>query len=146
MRSWTHGLARPFAVAALGLTLLAAGCGSGGGGGETTVAVPCDDAEFRGQDEELYVTKAVISNAIGSGRAPAAQLPDLRRARKALGDYLATHPPCAEDLLGIAATEQGALDDLDSAIAALESDEDAGPHLSQALGSLQSAQSALIGG
>ena len=70
-------MARPFVVV-LSLTLLvAAGCGEGGGRGETTVAVPCNDAGFRGQDEELYVTKTVISNAIGSSREPAAGLPDL---------------------------------------------------------------------
>lgn len=139
-----RGLARPFVVLLAGLAVLGAGCG--GGGGETTVAVPCNDAAFRAQDEELYVTKTVISNAIGSGREPAAELPDLRRGRKALGEYLAAHPPCADELLGIATTEQSALDALDSAIAALANEEDAEPDLAKALAALQTAQSALTAG
>ncbi len=104
---------------------LAAGCGGGDGGGETTVAVPCNDAAFRAQDEELYVTKAAVSNASGGGGAPATLLLDLQRARRALGGYLAAHPPCADDLRDIAATEQTALDELDAAIAALEDEQDA---------------------
>ena len=99
--------------------------------------MPCNDAAFRAQDEELYVTKTAVSNAIGGGGAPATLLLDLQRARKALGGYLAAHPPCAEDLLGIAATEQTALDELDAAIAALEAKQDAGPHLTEALASLR---------
>ena len=58
--------------------------------------------------------------------APATLLLDLQRARRALGGYLAAHPPCAEDLLGIAATEQTALDELDAAIAALENERGCG--------------------
>lgn len=138
-----RGLARPFVVLVVGLTLLAAGCG---GGSEKTASVPCSDSGFRRQDEELYVTKTVVSNTINSSREPAADLLDLQQGRRALADYLAAHPPCAEDLLGIAATEQSALDDLDAAIAALEKEEDAGAHLSQALASLRTAQSALMGG
>ena len=63
------------------------------------MAVPCNDAAFRAQDEELYVTKTAVSNASGGGGAPATLLLDLQRARRALGGYLAAHPPCAEDLL-----------------------------------------------
>jgi hypothetical protein len=133
-------------VLVLALALLAAGCGSGGGGSETTVAVPCNDAAFRAQDEELYVTKAAVSNASSGGGAPSTLLLDLQRARRALGGYLATHPPCADDLLQIAATEQTALDELDAAIAALEDKQDAASHLPKALASLESAQSALLAG
>lgn len=138
-------MARPVVVLAFALALLATGC-SGGGGGETTVAGPCNDAAFRFQDEELYVTQAAISNASGSAGDPATLLLDLQRARRALAGYVAAHPPCAENLLRIAATEQTAIDELDAAIAALENNEDAGAHLSKALASLQSAQSALAAG
>jgi hypothetical protein len=142
MRSSTRGLGKPFVV--LVLALLVAGCG--GGSGETTVAAQCNDAAFRAQDEELYVTKAAVSNAGSGGGEPAAQLLDLKRARRALAGYLAAHPPCAEDLLSLAATEQTALDEIDAAIVALESTEDAGPHLANALASLQAAQNALLAG
>jgi len=145
-----HGLARSVAVGVLAVTfaVLAAGCGgSGGDGGSKAAAVvPCNDAAFRAQDEELYVTKTAVSNASGGGGAPAVLLLDLQRARKALGDYLAAHPPCADDLLGIADTEHGALDEVDAAIAALEDKDDASPHLTKALASLRSAQSALLAG
>ena len=138
-------MARSVAVTALvlALVLLATACGDGGG--ETTSAAPCNDAAFRGQDEELYVTKTAVSNANGGGGAPAALLLDLQRARRALGGYLAAHAPCGDDLLRIAATERMALDELDAAIAALEDKDDAGPHLTKALASLRSAQSALAG-
>jgi len=139
-------LGRRVAAVAFALALLVTGCGGGGGGGETAAAVPCNDAAFRLQDEELYVAKTAVSNASGGGGAPATLLLDLQRARRALGGYLAAHPPCAGDLRGIAATEQTALEELDAAIAALEAKEDAGPHLTRALASLQSAQSALIAG
>jgi hypothetical protein len=135
-------LAKPVAVVALVLAVVAAGCG-GGSGGETTAA--CDDAAFRAQDEELYVTKTAVSNASeGGAPASAALLLDLQRARRALGDYLASHPPCADDLQRIAATEQSALGELDAAIAALEAKDDAASHLAKALASLRSAQSALV--
>jgi len=140
------GKAVAVAAAALALALVATGCG-GGSGGETTAAAPCDDAAFRAQDEELYVTKTAVSNASGGGAgASETLLLDLRRARKALGDYLAAHPPCADDLEQIAATEQAALDELDAAITALEGKDDAASHLTEALASLRSAQSALIAG
>ena len=141
-------MGKPVAVVALGLALLATGCG-GGSGGETTTAIPCDDAAFRAQDEELYVTKTAVSNAILAARgasSAATLMLDLQRARRALGDYLAAHPPCADDLKRIAATEQTALDELDAAIAALDGKGGATPHLAEALASLRSAQSALIAG
>jgi hypothetical protein len=137
-------LGRRVAAVAFALAFLATGCGGGSGGGETTVAVPCNDAAFRAQDEELYVTKTAISNAAGGGGAAAKLLLDLQRARRALDGYLAAHPPCADDLLRIAATEQTALEELDAAIAALEAKDDAGLQLTKALASLQSAQSALL--
>jgi hypothetical protein len=137
-----RGLGRPFVV--LVLALLAGGCG-GGGGDTTTTAAPCNDAAFRGQDEELYVTKTAVANARGGGD-PATLLLDLRRARRALGGYLDAHPPCAADLREIGATERTALDELSLAIAALEGKQAAGPHLAKALASLQSAQTALLAG
>ena len=133
-------------VLACALAVLAGGCGGGDGGGETIVAVPCNDAAFRAQDEELYVTEAAVSNASGGGGAPATLLLDLQRARRALGGYLAAHPPCADDLREIAATERTALDELDAAIAALEDEQDAAAHLTKSLASLESAQSALLAG
>ena len=92
------------------------------------------------------MTKTAVSNASGAAGAPASVLLDLQRARRALGGYLATHPPCADDLRGIAATEQTALEELDAAISALEAKGDARPNLTKALASLQSAQSALLAG
>jgi len=92
------------------------------------------------------VTKTAVSNASDGGGAPSILLLDLQRARRALGGYLAAHPPCAEDLLEIAATEQTALDELDAAIAALEHKQDVASHLTGSLASLESAQSALLAG
>lgn len=137
-------MAKSFVV--LVLALLVAGCGGGGGGSETTAAVPCDDAAFRAQVEELYVTKAAVSNASGGGGDPAILLLDLQRARRALGGYLDAHPPCAEDLLHLAATEQTALEEIDAAIAALQGNEDAAPHLANAQASLVAAESGLTAG
>ena len=137
-----RGSGRPLVV--LVLALVAAGCG-GGGGEATTTSVPCSDAGFRAQDEELYVTKTAVANAQGGGD-PAMLLLDLQRAERALGGYLDAHPPCAEDLRDIEANERTALDELSLAIAALESQEDATPHLAKTLASLQSAQSALLAG
>ena len=54
-------------IVALGLLLT--GCG-GAGSNSAGSTVPCDDAAFRAQDEELYVTHAVIENTTaGSGVA-----------------------------------------------------------------------------
>jgi hypothetical protein len=139
-----HGSGRPVAALASALALVAVGCG-GGRGDETTAAVPCNDAAFRAQDEELYVTRTATSNASGGG-APAIVLLDLQRARKALGDYLAAHPPCDADLVGIAATEQTAIGELDAAVDALESRENAESHLAKAFAALRSAQRALTSG
>jgi hypothetical protein len=135
-------LARRAALLALGLALLAAGCGGGGDGGST---VPCDDKAFRAQDEELYVTHATVSNAISSSGDPAALLLDLRRARKALAGYLDAHPPCDEALAGIATTEQSAISALDEAISARAAGEDGGEPLARAKAALEKAQKELAG-
>ena len=132
------------AILALALALVLLGLGAGCGGDEPDAAVPCDDAAFRAQDEELYVTRATISNAIGGGSGdPAALLLDLRRARAALGGYLDTHPPCDGALRAIAATEEEAIASLDEAIAALDRGTDARKQLAGALQALRAAQSGL---
>jgi hypothetical protein len=137
-------LGRAVPVIVVALVLVAAGCG--GGGDEQTVTVACNDAAFRAQDEELYVTKTAISNAIGGAGEPAAVLLDLRRARKALGTYLDAHPPCADDLAAVADTEQKAIGSLDEGIDALSGGNDAGKPLADALAALTKAQSTLASG
>jgi hypothetical protein len=140
MRFWIGGLAKAlFLVAA---TLLLAGCGGEGtnNGGST---VPCDDVGFRAQDEELYVTHAVITNTIGGSGDPATVLLDLGRARKALAGYLDAHPPCDKGLLGIAKTERDAIAALDDAIAARKAGADDGELLVRAGDALEKAQSEL---
>jgi len=135
-------LARAVVVLAAALTLAVAGCG--GGGDETASAVPCSDAAFRAQDEELYVTKATVSNAVGGGSGDRATLlRDLRRARAALAGYLDAHPPCDDSLLEIAATEHDAIGALDDAITALDEGDDARTQLASALEALTAAQSSL---
>jgi len=140
MRSWTGGLGR--ALTAVALVLALAGCG-GSGGDDSGSSVSCDDSAFRAQDEELYVTKAAVSNAIGGAGDPAALLLDLRRARTALAGYLDAHPPCGEALVEIATTEREAIAALDDAIAALDEGAVAGTKLASALDALESAQSRL---
>ena len=131
----------PRAFAVVVLVLLLAGCGGGGDGSGS--AVPCDDAGFRAQDEELYVTQATVSNAIGGGGDPATLLLDLRRARTALAGYIDTHAPCDDVLVGIATTEREAITELDQAIAELDQGGEAGVPLARALEALGSAQSRL---
>ena len=131
-------------VLVVALVLVAAGCG--GGKDEQTVTVACNDAAFRAQDEELYVTKTAVSNAIGGAGERAALLLDLRRARKALGTYLDAHPPCGDDLVAIAATEQKAIGSLDQGIDALSGGKDAGKPLADSLAALTEAQSTLASG
>jgi hypothetical protein len=139
------GSARASLVLLASLLLVAAGCG-GGGGDAQTVSVACDDAAFRAQDEELYVTKAAVSNTIGAAGDSAALLHDLRRARKALTTYLDAHPPCADDLAAVDATERKAIASLDEAIDALDGGDDAGTQLAAALAALTDAQTALASG
>jgi hypothetical protein len=129
---------------AVSLIVLVAGCG--GGGDDRMVTVACDDAAFRAQDEELYVTKTAVANALGGAGDRATVLLDLRRARTALATYLDAHPPCAGDLVDIAVTEREAIGALDQAIAALAAGDDARAQLARARASLASAQSALASG
>ena len=132
------------AVVSLAAALTLAGAGCGGGGDEPASAVPCSDATFRAQDEELYVTKTTISNAVGGGSGDhATLLLDLRRARAALAGYLDAHPPCDDSLLEVAANEHEAIGALDAAITALDEGDDARTQLTSALGGLTSAQNAL---
>ena len=128
----------PRAFAVVVLVLLLAGCGGGGDGSGS--AVPCDDAGFRAQDEELYVTQATVSNAIGGGGDPATLLLDLRRARTALAGYLDTHVPCDDVLVAIATAERKAITELDQAIAELDQDAAAGVPLARALEALEAAR------
>ena len=140
------GSVRPVVgVIALALVLALTGCGGGGSGEEAATTVPCNDVPFRAQDEELYVTKAAISNAIGAAGAPAALLLDLRRARGALGGYLDAHPPCDSALTEIETTERDALAALDAAITSLTGDKAAGDDLTSALKGLTEAQQKLAG-
>jgi len=135
-------LARAGVILAAVLTLVLAGCG--GEGDDPTSAVPCSDVAFRAQDEELYVTRATISNAVGGGSGDQATLLlDLRRARAALAGYLDAHPPCDDSLLEIAATEHEAIGALDGAITALDAGDDARKQLASALEALTAAQNAL---
>ena len=137
-----RGLARTACALVAVLTLVLAGCG--GGGDDSASAVPCSDAAFRAQDEELYVTRATISNAVRGGSGDhATLLLDLRRARAALAGYLEAHPPCDDPLLEVAATEHEAIGALDAAITALDEGDDARTQLTSALGGLTSAQNAL---
>jgi len=135
-------LARAGVILAAVLTLALAGCG--GEGDDPASAVPCSDVAFRAQDEELYVTRATISNAVGGGSGDQATLLlDLRRARAALAGYLDAHPPCDDSLLEVAANEHEAIGALDAAITALDEGDDARTQLTSALGGLTSAQNAL---
>jgi len=132
--------------AALAACALLAGCG---GGGQEDAAPPpatCDDTAFRAQDEELYVTKTAVSNAIAAGGDPSALLLDLQRARKALAGYVDAHPPCADALSEIASTERTAIGSLDAAIASLQDGRDAGPALRSAQTGLTAVQNRLAGG
>jgi hypothetical protein len=137
------GLGRAALVLATALALLlVAGCG-GGGADEQAITVPCNDTGFRNQDEELYVTQTAVSNARGGQGDPKLLLLDLRRARNALAGYIEVHPPCADDLADVAATEHDAIASLDDAIDALSAGEDAGKPLDDTLAALGSAQKAL---
>jgi len=137
-----RGLARAVVALAAVLMLVLAGCG--GGGDDSASAVPCSDAAFRAQDEELYVTRTTVSNAVGGGSGDhATLLLDLRRARAALAGYLDAHPPCDDSLLEVAANEHEAIGALDAAITALDEGDDARTQLTSALGGLTSAQNAL---
>lgn len=113
---------------------------------DSASAIPCDDAAFQAQDEELYVVQATIRNAIAGGGDPAVLLLDLRRGRAALADYLEAHPPCAEALQEIAQRETDAVAALDDALAAIGDRADPAAPLEEALQLLESAQRGLAGG
>jgi hypothetical protein len=131
--------------------LLLAGCG--GGSDEVaatttttaTTSADCDDAAFRAQDEELYVTKTAVSNALAGGADPASLLSDLRRAHKVLADYLAAHPPCSEALQSIASGEEEALSALADAASRLERRQEAAEELRAAQRALTDAGNRLTG-
>jgi hypothetical protein len=137
-----RGLGKAFGVALAALTLLAVGCGGGKDDGSAPGAA-CDDRAFRGQDEELYVVQATISNAIGGGGDPATLQLDLRRGRAALADYVEAHPPCAEELKAIEEREIAAIAALDDALAALDEGDDPTPSLDEALRLLEASQADL---
>lgn len=130
---------------ALVVLALLAGCG-GGEDTESASAVPCDDAAFRGQDEELYVVQATIANVIGGGGDPATLLLDLRRGRAALAGYLEKNPPCDAALQEIAAREMEAVAAIDEGIATIDDRSDPTRPLEEALKLLESAQSDLAQG
>ena len=142
MRSWIGGLARRVAGVAGVVVMLLAGCG-GGDGKDAVPTAACNDAAFRGQDEELYVARATVSNAVGGSGDAATLLLDLRRGRAALAGYLEAHPPCSDALKVIATHEGKAVAALDEAIAALAEGSAAAAPLAQALELLESAQGAL---
>ena len=127
---------------ALVVMALLAGC-DGEKETDSASAARCDDAAFRGQDEELYVVQATITNVIGGGGDPATLRLDLRRGRTALAEYLAANPPCDKALKEIATTEEQAVAALDEATAALDDGSDAAAPLARALEMLKSAQEAL---
>ncbi len=134
-------MARVLGFLLVGFTLLATGCG--GGGGDAEADLPCDDVAFRGQDEELYVVQATISNVIGGGGDKATLQLDLRRGRAAIAGYLAAHPPCADDLKQIEERELDAVASLDAALLALDDGADPTASLEEALRLLESAQADL---
>jgi hypothetical protein len=121
---------------------LSGGCADGGDDGAP--ATTCDDATFRAQDEELYVTKAAVSNAISGGGSPEVLRSDLERAHAALSAYLDAHPPCDGALLETAARERGALAAVGEAISELGEGGDPVPKLRTALTDLTSAQDTLL--
>jgi hypothetical protein len=127
------------AVVLAGVVLVAAACGGDGGDAN---AVPCDDAAFRNQSEELYVAIATAQNASAPGAADAV-VADLRKGVTVLGDYLDAHPPCADDLRELEKREREALAALDEAVAALEAGDDASEALDGAVKELGAVETAL---
>lgn len=143
-------MARLASLSLVAAALLLAGCGGGSDEGAATAttattSAECDDAAFRAQDEELYVTKTAVSNALAGGADPASLLSDLRRAHKVLGDYLAAHPPCSEALQAIASGEGEALSALADAASRLERRQEAAAELRAAQRALTDAATRLTG-
>ena len=128
-------------AALLAALVLLPGCGDGGD--EHAASGPCGDAAFQAQDEELYVTKTAVSNAIAGGGDPELLRTDLERAHTVLQAYLDAHQPCAAALLEVAGVEREALDSVEQALAALARGDDAVPDLRTALARLTSVQSRL---
>ena len=125
--------------------LLLAGCGEAGDD-ERASTIPCDDAAFRLQDEELYVSLATIANALGGGGDAAQLVLDLRRARTVLQRYLDAHPPCDQVLTEVERLEREAIAALGAAIGILDDGGDAVAELTRAREALESAQSTLSDG
>lgn len=138
MRSLTRGLGSRFGVAFVVMALVT-GCG-GARDTDSASTAPCDDVAFRGQDEELYVVQATITNAVGGGGDPAILLLDLRRGRTALAGFLEEHPPCDDALKAIAQREEDAVAAIDDALAAIDGGSDPAGPLEDALKLLESAQ------
>ena len=122
-------------LAALIVAILA-GCGGG------NASLPCDDATFRAQDEEVYVALVTAQNARAGG-APAIIALDLRRGAAALERVLAT-PPCDDKLVQIAEQERRAVVLLGEAADAIEAGDDASRPLAEATATLSMVQRALF--
>lgn len=104
--------------------------------------MPCDDAAFRDQSEQLYVAIATAQNALAPG-APPTVVADLRKGADVLGAHLDAHPPCADDLQELADREREALGRLEAAVTALESGEGASDDLDAAVAALGAVEQAL---
>lgn len=116
--------------------------GAVGCGGDTQRGVPCDDAGFRDQTEELYVAIATAQNAAAPG-APDVVVADLRKGIEALTEHLDAHRPCDDSLATLESREREALDSLEAAVAALESGEDASGEIEAAVTVLGEVEEAL---
>jgi hypothetical protein len=119
--------------------LLAAGV-AGCGGSES--GVPCDDAGFRSQAEELYVAIATAQNAQARG-APDLVVADLRRGADVLAAYLDAHPPCDDALKELEAQEREAIAALESVLPALGRGEDVSGEIAAAVAALGAVEEAL---
>lgn len=104
--------------------------------------MPCDDAAFRNQSEELYVAIATAQNAQAPG-APASVVADLRKGADVLAAYLDAHPPCDDALQALEGRERDALERLEAAVTALEAGDDASADLAVAVDALGAVETAL---
>lgn len=119
------------------LAAVAAGCGGG-----SQDSARCDDAGFRNQSEELYVTIATAQNAAAPG-VPDSVVDDLRKGVAALTGHLDAHPPCDDALWELESRERAALASLETALTALEGGEDASSDLTAAVEALGEVEEAL---
>lgn len=117
--------------------VVAAGCGGG-----RQDAVACDDAGFRAQTEELYVTIATAQNAQGAG-APASVVDDLRKGVGLLSAYLDAHPPCDDALAVLEERERDAIERLGRALETLADGGDASGDLAAAVAALGAVEQEL---